>query len=70
MTNKEEDIQATTIIVGLGCAVMLGFIVGVLMCLICSVLMKPLTESQIQKQCGRVVQEDLSEYRTIVFCSS
>lgn len=38
MTTKEEDIQATTIIVGLGCAVMLGFIVGVLMCLICSVL--------------------------------
>jgi hypothetical protein len=38
MQNKEEDIQGTTIIVGLGCAVMLGFIVGVLMCLICSVL--------------------------------
>ena len=37
MQNKEEDIQGTTI-VGLGCAVMLGFIVGVLMCLICCVL--------------------------------
>ena len=38
MQNKEEDIQSTTIIVGLGCAVMLGFITGVAMCLICSVL--------------------------------
>lgn len=38
MQKKEEDIQGTTIIVGLGCAVMLGFIVGVLMCLICSIL--------------------------------
>lgn len=38
MTNKEEDIQGTTIIVGLGCAVMLGFIVGVFMCVICAML--------------------------------
>lgn len=37
MQNKEEDIQGTTIIVGV-CAVILGFIVGVLMCLICCVL--------------------------------
>lgn len=34
----EEDIQGTTIIAGLGCAVMLGFIVGVLMCLISCIL--------------------------------
>ena len=33
----EEEKQAT-IIVGLGCAIMLGIITGVLMCLICSVL--------------------------------
>ena len=38
MKHKEEEERETTIIVGLGCAVMLGFIVGVLMCLICSVL--------------------------------
>jgi len=38
MRHKDEEEKETTIIVGLGCAVMLGFIVGVLMCLICSVL--------------------------------
>lgn len=38
MRHKDEEEKQATIIVGLGCAVMLGFITGVLMCLICSVL--------------------------------
>ncbi len=34
----DEEEKLATIIVGMGCAVMLGIITGVLMCLICSVL--------------------------------
>lgn len=38
MGNRDEEKAQAIIIVGLGCAVMLGFIIGVLTCLICSVL--------------------------------
>ena len=33
-----EEVKATTVIAGLGCALVLGVIAGVSMCLICSAL--------------------------------